>query len=90
MLRPFGEKYFRFNWIFGLGLILLLGIPRFIIVLNSNITGNYSKVGIIFLCTWLSSIIFLTKSGRRYIGIKKPVNYYWLFYSALAGEEMFA
>ena len=85
MLRPFWQKYFKYNWIFGLVLILLFGIPRFIIVLQSNITGNYGKIGIIFLSMWLCPIIFLTRSGRRYIGIKKPVNYYWLLYSVIAG-----
>ena len=85
MLRPFWQKYFKYNWIFGLLLVLLFGIPRFIIVLHSNITGNYGKIGIIFLFMWLCPIIFLTRSGRRYIGIKKPVNYYWLLYSVITG-----
>jgi uncharacterized protein len=39
---------------------------------------------------WFSPIVFLTKSGRRYIGIKKPLNYYWLFYSAIAGVVLCA
>jgi membrane protease YdiL (CAAX protease family) len=34
---------------------------------------------------WLSPFLFLTKNGRRYIGIKKPVNKYWLFYSFIFG-----
>jgi membrane protease YdiL (CAAX protease family) len=34
---------------------------------------------------WLSPFIFLTKSGRKYIGIKRPHNYYWLLYSFIAG-----
>ena len=34
---------------------------------------------------WLSPILFLSKKGRRYIGIKKPANYYWLFYSFIFG-----
>ena len=85
MLRPFWQKYFRFNWIFGLVLVLLLGIPRFIFVLSSNITGNYSRIGIIFLFMWFAPVIFLTKTGRREIGIRKPANYNWLLYSAIAG-----
>jgi membrane protease YdiL (CAAX protease family) len=85
MLRHFWQKIFRFNWVFGLTLILLLGIPRFILVLNANITGNYSMISIIFLFMWFSPFLFLTKSGRRYIGIKKPLNYYRLFYSFIAG-----
>lgn len=85
MLRPIWQNIFKFNWVFGLVLVLLLGIPRFIIVLNSNITGNYSRIAIIFFCMWLSPILFLSKKGRRYIGIKKPANYYWLFYSFIFG-----
>ena len=85
MLRPFWQKIFRFNWVFGLVLILLFGIPRFIIVLNANITGNYSMIAIIFFCMWFTPLIFLTKSGRRNIGINKPRNYRWLFYSFVAG-----
>lgn len=85
MLKPFWQKIFSFNWAFGLTLILLAGIPRFIIVLNANITGNYRMIAVIFLSMWLSPFIFLTKKGRSYIGIKKPANYYWVFYSFIAG-----
>jgi len=85
MLRPIWKKLFKFNWIFGLVLVLLLGIPRFIIVLNANVSGNYSKIAIIFFMMWFTPLIFLTKNGRRSIGIKKPDNYYWLFYSFIAG-----
>jgi membrane protease YdiL (CAAX protease family) len=37
---------------------------------------------------WFAPIILLTKTGRRYIGIKKPANYYWLLYSAIAGAAL--
>lgn len=85
MLKPFWEKIVRFNWVFGLVLILLTGIPRFIIVLNANISGNYSRIALVFFFMWFSPFIFLTKKGRTYIGIKKPLNYYWLLYSFMAG-----
>ncbi len=85
ILRPIWQLKFKFDWRFGLVLILLLGIPRFIIVLNANVTGNYSRIAIIFLLMWLSPLIFLTKKGRTFIGIKKPLNYYWLVYSFIAG-----
>jgi membrane protease YdiL (CAAX protease family) len=88
MLRPFWQKIFKFNWVFGLALILLFGIPRFIIVLNANITGNYSPIAIVFFCMWFTPLIFLTKSGRRNIGINKPRNYRWLFYSFAAGAAV--
>ena len=85
MLRPLWQRIFKFNWVFGLMLILLFGIPRFMIVLNANVTGNYNMIAIMFLVMWFTPLIFLTKRGRRYIGIKKPVNYYWLLYSFLIG-----
>jgi membrane protease YdiL (CAAX protease family) len=85
MLRAFWQKLFKFNWVFGLALVLLLGIPRFIIVLNANVADNYSKIAFIFLVMWFTPLIFLTKEGRRSIGIKKPVNYHWLFYAFIAG-----
>jgi uncharacterized protein len=85
MLRAIWQKIFKFNWAFGLILILLCGIPRFIIVLNANVTGNYGKIALLFLFMWISPFLFLTKEGRRYIGMVKPVNYSWLFYSCIAG-----
>jgi membrane protease YdiL (CAAX protease family) len=88
MLRPIWQNIFKFNWVFGLVLVLLLGIPRFIIVLHSNVTGNYSRIAIIFFCMWLSPVIFLSKKGRKYIGIKKPANYYWLLYSFISGAAV--
>jgi membrane protease YdiL (CAAX protease family) len=85
MLKPIWQKIFSYNWRFSLLLVLLLGIPRFEIVLQANMTGNYNKVMYIFLLMWLAPFIFLTKMGRKSIGIKKPVNYYWLIYSFIAG-----
>lgn len=66
-------------------MILLLGIPRFILVLNTNISGNYNLVSIVFLFMWISPFIFLTADGRKDIGMKLPTNYYWLVYSFLMG-----
>ncbi|HEV3222888.1 MAG TPA: CPBP family intramembrane glutamic endopeptidase [Puia sp.] len=37
---------------------------------------------------WLSPVIFLSKKGRKYIGIKKPTNYYWLLYSFISGAAV--
>jgi uncharacterized protein len=85
MLRPVWQNLFPFNRVFGLLLILLLGIPRFIIVLHANVTGNYYMIPMIFIFMIIAPFIFLTKAGRRDIGIKKPTNKYWLLYSFLAG-----
>jgi len=83
-LRPFW-RFISYNWKFGLFLVLLFGIPRFIMVLDANASGGYGSVSILFLVMWFAPFIFLSKEGRRYIGIKKPTNYKWLLYSFLIG-----
>ena len=85
MLRPLWQKITRFNPAFGLLLVLAFGIPRFIIALNANVTGNYGLIAIVFLLMWIAPFILLTKNGRRSIGLKKPTNYYWLLYSFFIG-----
>src|ERR1700737_2637772 len=85
MLRSFWSRLFQFNTVFGLVVILLFGIPRFIIVLHANITRNYNYLSIIFLLMWISPFIFLTRSGRKYIGMTKSSNYRWLLFSFLTG-----
>jgi len=83
-LRPFW-KSLSYNWKFGLFLILIFGIPRFILVLEANASGSYGYVSVVFLLMWITPFIFLTKYGRREIGIKKPDDYSWLIYSFIAG-----
>jgi uncharacterized protein len=85
MLRPFLQNLFRFGTPFGILLVLLLGIPRFIIVLQANVTRNYNLVPAVFIFMMIAPFIFLTKQGRTAIGIKKPTNYSWLLYSFLLG-----
>lgn len=79
------KKLLKFNWQLGLVLILLFGIPRFILVLQANATGNYNFTSLIFVLMWITPFILLTKQGRRAIGMKKPTNYPWLIYSLLLG-----
>jgi uncharacterized protein len=88
MLRSIWRRYFKLNKNFGIFLVLLFGIPRFIIVLNANVTRNYKPVSIIFLCMCIAPFVLLTKEGRREIGIKKPVNKMWLMYSLLIGVSV--
>ncbi len=84
-LRPV-FRFLTYNWKLGLFLILLVGIPRFILVLDANASsGGYGTVSIIFLIMWVVPFIFLSKEGRRYIGIKKPTNYLWLMASFFIG-----
>lgn len=84
-LRKFWLRFFNYNWKFGLFLILLFGIPRFILVLHANMAGGYGTAFIIFFIMWFAPLIFLTRQGRRNIGIKRPEKYIQLFYSFLIG-----
>jgi uncharacterized protein len=85
MLIPLWKNLIKFNLAFGLTLVLLFGIPRFILVLNAAVTGNHGAVSLIFLLMWLAPFVFLSKEGRKSIGMVKSQNYYWIFYSLIAG-----
>ena len=84
-LRHFWKKIFRRNWIFGLVLIFLFGIPRFYLVLNANVSGSFNSVSIIFVLMWIAPWVFLTRTGRRQIGLCTPSKPSWIFYSFILG-----
>ncbi len=84
-LRPVFRRCFPYSWVFGLVLILLFGIPRFILVMEANITKSYYLVSFVFVAMWFMPFLFLSKEGRRFIGIKKPERAVWLIYSVLLG-----
>lgn len=84
-LRPFWSKMFSFDWKFGLLLILLFGIPRFLLVLQANQSGGYGYVSIIFMIMWFTPLIFLTKEGRRNIGLRKPKEWRWVLLALFSG-----
>jgi len=84
-LRPFWNRLFNFNWKFGLFLILIVCIPRFILVLNANATGNYSNIGLVMVISAIAPFLFLSKYGRTKIGITKPKKYNWLIIAFVAG-----
>lgn len=84
-LRPFWRKIFNFNWKLGLFLVLLICIPRFILVLHANATGNYGSIGAIMAISAIIPFVFLVKYGRRKIGITKPKNYWWLLIAFASG-----
>lgn len=71
-LRKLWAQSFGYNWTLGVFLILLFGIPRFIIVLESYVSRSYGLVMIVFVCMWFAPFIFLTKHGWKGIGIKRP------------------
>ncbi|CAZ94240.1 CPBP family intramembrane glutamic endopeptidase [Zobellia galactanivorans] len=77
-LKPFWGKIFNFDWKFGFFLILLICIPRFALVLQANQIANYSWLGLIMLISALVPFLFLSKLGRRKIGLKKPDTIGWL------------
>ena len=84
-LRPFWRRLFSFNWKFGLFLILIICIPRFILVLHANATGNYGSIGLIMVISAIVPFIFLSKFGRQEIGFTKPTNFSWLFIAFIFG-----
>ena len=84
-LRPFWNRIFRFNWKFGLFLIIIICVPRFLLVLNANVTGNYGLIGLVMLLSAIAPFIFLSKHGRKTIGIIRPKNYRWLLIAFIAG-----
>lgn len=71
-LRKFWSTLFSFKWQLGIVLILLFGIPRFIIVMHSYVIGSYLSVMFVFIVMWFMPLILLNRDGRRYIGFKKP------------------
>jgi hypothetical protein len=84
-LRPFWNRFFSFNWKFGLLLILIVCIPRFVLVMNANASGNYSSIGMIMVVSAIAPFIFLSKYGRNKIGITKPEKYNWLLIAFVSG-----
>lgn len=84
-LRNFWSRYFKLNWKFGLFLLLLICVPRFIVVLKANETGNYSFIGFVMFISALMPFIFLNQCGRKQIGIKKTKKLQSLAYALIAG-----
>lgn len=88
MIRNFWQYIISFDWVFGMILILIFGVSRFSAVLYGIQSGNNQYLSIIFILMILTPIIFLNRNGRRYIGIRKPGNGIWLFYSFCFGILM--
>jgi membrane protease YdiL (CAAX protease family) len=84
-LRPFWSNIFRFDWKFGFFLILIVCIPRFILVLNANESGNYNAIGMIMAISAIAPFVFLSKYGQSEIGITKPKKYNWLLIAFVCG-----
>ena len=84
-LRPYWNRIFGFNWKFGLFLIIIICIPRFVLVMNANASGDYGLIGLIMTISAIAPFIFLSKYGRTKIGITKPKNINWLFIAFICG-----
>ena len=68
---------------------MLFGIPRFLMVLDANQTRNYNHVSIILLVMWFTPyIFFLTRKGRKIIGIIRTTKHIWLVYFQSIVEEL--
>lgn len=59
---------FKFSWISGLALVVLLGVPRFWIVLKANEYGDYRYTAAIFIVMVFLPFVLLKKEGRKQIG----------------------
>lgn len=84
-LRPFWNKLFDFNWKFGLFLIIVICIPRFLLVLRANVIGNYSSIGLIMFISAIVPFLFLSRYGQKQIGLTKPKHYQWLLFAFIIG-----
>lgn len=84
-IKKYWSPYFQFNWKSGLFLILLFGIPRFVIVLQSYVNRSYGVVMFVFLSMWLVPFILLTKAGRKKIGMQRPAHWWKIGLSFLFG-----
>ncbi len=84
------NRLFQKKWILGLFLIFLFGVPRFILVLQSNVSGQSQFVSIIFTLMMFTPLIFLKKSGRKEMGIRKSTHPIWLLGGLFLGVAMCA
>lgn len=80
------DRLFPRRWVLGLLLIFLFGIPRFILVMQANRSGQTQWVSIIFTLMCFTPLIFLSKAGRREMGLKKSSRPGWLLWGFLLGS----
>jgi hypothetical protein len=74
------DRIFPNKWMLGLFLVLLFGIPRFVLVLQSYVSGQSQWVSIVFTLMLFTPLIFLRKTGRREMGLKKSTHPWWLLW----------
>jgi membrane protease YdiL (CAAX protease family) len=79
------QRVFKFNWVFALVLVFVVCITRFFLVLDANQSGSYGLIGIVMMISAITPFLFLTKYGRRQIGMVKPKNYFALLIAFVSG-----
>jgi hypothetical protein len=52
-LRPFWNRYVSYDWKFGLALILLICVTRFILLMRANVTGSYQVIAAVMVVSAL-------------------------------------
>ncbi len=82
------DRVFPSKWVLGIFLVLLFGIPRFILVLKSYVSGQSQWLSIVFTLMCFTPLIFLKKAGRREMGIRKSTRPLWLVWGFLLGCGM--
>jgi membrane protease YdiL (CAAX protease family) len=92
LLRPFWGRIARQAWIVSAVLFVVLAGIRAAGLFGPTSTRMLIMLG--FFLMWFTPIVFLTKAGRRRIGIRKPVNAKWMvaapFIGAAGGLTLFA
>jgi membrane protease YdiL (CAAX protease family) len=84
-LRRFWGRFFDFNWKFGLFLTLVMCIPRFVLVMEANASGNYAYIGLIMVISAVVPFVFLSKIERCKVGIVKRKTVRWMFITISTG-----
>lgn len=85
LIKSFWPGIVRLDWRFGTLLIILIGLPRFILVMQANATGQYQMVSIIFLVMMILPFVLLNRQGLTMIGLVKTAKPKWILYSILLG-----
>ncbi|WP_346863990.1 type II CAAX endopeptidase family protein [uncultured Draconibacterium sp.] len=84
-LRSLWSRHLKLNWKFGLFLVFLVCIPRFVLVLKANQTGNYSLIGLVMFISALVPFVLLNKKGQKQAGIRKTNKFQFLVYAIITG-----
>jgi membrane protease YdiL (CAAX protease family) len=83
LLRPFWQRIFGQAWILNALLFILMGFLRAYGMLGPESARIFIMLG--FLVMWFLPVVFLSKNGRRAIGLKKPERPAWLLWGTLIG-----